>query len=145
MKLTIVPGDLVCVFLGSDSPMILRPDVSGKFKVIGICYVHGLSDSSCLLGPLPKPWRVDVGWDSSALPVYNFVNSSTNERTIEDPRLGPLPAEWKRLQSERVRDDPVAFQKFKNINTDEVMDSDPRLLPEALEPRGIPLITFPLL
>jgi len=125
--------------------MILRSDPSGKFKVIGICYVHGLSDSSCLPGLLPKSWKVDVEWDSSALPVYHFVNSSTNEKTIEDPRLGPLPKEWRRIDAERGRDDPVASQTFKSRNTNEVIDSDPRLLPEALKARGVPLVTLPLI
>jgi hypothetical protein len=94
--------------------MILRLDPSGNFKVIGICYVHGLSDSSCLLGPLPKPWKVEVEWDSSALPVYYFVNPSTNEKTIEDPRLGPLPKEWRRIDAEEI----VTIQwLFKNSRT----------------------------
>lgn len=124
--------------------MILRPDPSGKCKVIGICYVHGLSDASCLLGPLSKPWKVGVEWDSLALPVYHFINSSTNEKTIEDPRLEPLPEEWRRIDAERGRDDPMAVQKFKSRNTNEVIDSDPRLLPEALKARGVPLVTLPL-
>lgn len=34
-------GDLVCVFLGGQTPFVLRPSL-GKYRLVGQCYVHGI-------------------------------------------------------------------------------------------------------
>ena len=49
-----IPDDEVCIILGCQSPLILRPDGRGSRKTIGQCYVHGLMEDEALLGPLPK-------------------------------------------------------------------------------------------
>ncbi|KAI0552267.1 HET-domain-containing protein, partial [Xylaria curta] len=51
-------GDKMCVLLGCDAPMLLRPLESGEFLVVGECFVEGLSMGEALLGPLPKHTRV---------------------------------------------------------------------------------------
>jgi hypothetical protein len=125
--------------------MILRPTSLGRYEVIGECNPHGLSDSACLIGPLPNPWKVQVSWDSANLPFYRFRNSSSGEINLEDPRLGPLLPEWERIEADRNPDDPELFQRFKNKITGEVLNSDPRLLPDALKARGVSLKTFRLI
>ncbi|KAF2501347.1 HET-domain-containing protein [Lophium mytilinum] len=140
------PEDLVCVFLGCNSPMFLRPTLAGRFLVVGCGYVHGLADANALLGPLPEPWIVQVATDNAGGTTYHLFNSITAQ-TIpmsEDPRLGPLPEGWEPVRRNRVRSDPETFGAFRNKITGEEMNSDPRMLPEVLKARGVPLETFQL-
>ena len=73
-----------------------------------------------------------------------YWNSGTNFTSREDPRLGALPAEWESVQQERTPEDPIYFAPHRNKRTGELINSDPRLLPEALIARGIKLETFQL-
>lgn len=135
------PGDIVCVFLGCDPPVILRPQSDGTYQLVGYCFVYGLHDSTALLGNLPKPWKAQVRRQVTTMfrENYQFFNEETGELTDEDPRLKPH-ADWKRVKPDQLgreldSDDPVICDFFKNVRTGEVMNSDPRLLPEALRPR----------
>lgn len=137
-------GDIVCVVLGCQSPLLLRGIASSQFRVIGECSAHGLEDAVGLLGPLPTPWRFQFAFDDSGLEMCQFLNVDTGEETFEDPRLPPLPPTWERIDSERTSDHPDVFQIFKNTITGAIMNSDPRMLPDALRGRGVPLRTFQL-
>jgi hypothetical protein len=126
--------------------MLLRPESSGRFKVVGECYVHGVMNSEGLLGPLPDTWKVQVRFDAAGVNIKRYYcNSSTGVITPDDPRLHPLPPEWERIQAERTSDDPVHFAPFKNKITGEVINSDPRLLPEVLKMQGVDLKPFQLI
>ena len=62
----------------------------------------------------------------------------TGEVSPLDPRLGALPSEWRELpDSDWTPDDPNQAVKFRNVVTGAEINSDPRLLPEALESRGV--------
>ncbi|KAI9876544.1 MAG: hypothetical protein M1830_006285, partial [Pleopsidium flavum] len=41
-------GDKICVLLGGDMPVILRPEWDGRFMLIGECYVHGIMNGEVL-------------------------------------------------------------------------------------------------
>ena len=73
------------------------------------------------------------------------MNLATGEQTLEDPRLEAMPLEWERMTYERTPDDPAYFAAFRNKVTDETINSDPRLSPEALQARGVALETFSLI
>ena len=124
--------------------MMLRPDDSGQFQVVGEAYVHGLEDAVGILGPLPSNWRAIIEGDAIGQPLHRYLNLKTFEQTVEDPRLSPLPPEWKRVAYERSSDDPTLFEVFSNSVTGETIKSDPRLSPEALQLRGVKLETFQL-
>ncbi|KAJ3566576.1 hypothetical protein NPX13_g7083 [Xylaria arbuscula] len=129
---------------GCASPMVLRKQSSGTFKVIGECFVYDLRDASSLLGPLPSPWTVNIGRDQKGSDrVYFFYNPDTETSTCEDPRLGPL-VDWERIQHEWTPDDPEICDFFRHKTTGEVMNSDPRMLPDALRARGVNIETFSL-
>jgi hypothetical protein len=124
--------------------MILRQASPGEFSVVGFCFVHGLMDGESFLGPLPDPWKLRLlSRNGSFVPEY--VNPLTDKQQSEDPRLPPLADGWKMLQRERTQDDPEFFQDFRNEQTGRVLNSDPRLLPEALAERAVPLETFRLI
>lgn len=129
------------VLLGCQTPLVLRPQPGGFFKLVGECYVHGMCDGSALLGHLPKPWVVMVQHGSHGIHSdYRFKNTETGELSTEDPRAGPLPKGWEKLDDvERTSDDPELFKRFRNTVTGKVMNSDPRLEPEALRARGVDL------
>ncbi|KAF2491287.1 HET-domain-containing protein [Lophium mytilinum] len=136
-------GDFVCVLLGCNRPKLLRETASGDFLVVGDCFFHGLMDAESLLGPLPVHLRMELlcpdGFYETA-----FYNASTKERSTEDARLPSLSPEWEITQRERTQDDPFFFREFKNLITGETLTSDPRMLPGALEQRGVTLDTFRL-
>jgi hypothetical protein len=99
-------------------------------------------NGEALLGPLLKPWiaKRDPGTFGTWQP--RFYNSATLEAVgLEgDPRLGPVSDDWENLEN----DDPHRFQRWKSKVTGEIINSDPRLLPQALIERGVKLQTFAL-
>lgn len=123
--------------------MIVRAAEDGCFTVVGPAYVHGLMDSEALLGPIPHPWRVQQIQHEGRFSL-RFLNTETNNLSVEDPRLPALKSEWQRIYRYYTADDPLYFAEFRNVITGQVMNSDPRLLPEALESRGVDLRTFTL-
>jgi hypothetical protein len=42
------PGDVVFVAMGAETPYLLRPRGSGKYQLIGDCYVHGFMDGQAV-------------------------------------------------------------------------------------------------
>ena len=82
-------GDLVAVVVGCYSPMMLRP-AGGHFKVVGECYVCGLSDGEAFLGPIPRPYRALLIWKRSPR-QYTLAcrNRETEDIEYTDPRLPP--------------------------------------------------------
>lgn len=109
--------------------------------------MHGLMDGESLLGPLPAPWQIrmpDWTWGNHHEPEPCYWNEDTKKLSREDPRLGDLPEEWERINVEKKYGDPLLFAPHKNRVTGEVINSDPRLLPEALAARGVKLRTFRL-
>ncbi|TGO11852.1 hypothetical protein BTUL_0100g00310 [Botrytis tulipae] len=135
-------GDYVCVLLGTELPMILRPTPSGEFLVVGSYFIHGLMDGEALLGPIPSPWKTELYRRKDSGYSTHFVKP--NEKTLDDPRLPPLSSEWIEVN----RDDgpwPISKSFFKNVVTGEMMDSDPRMLPQALVERGVELRKFKLI
>jgi len=106
--------------------------------------MYGLHDGIRLLGPLPRPWRVRGGPTKTDRPTFRFFNAETDESTTEDPRLGPLAACWKRIERDLRGDDPIHCDFFRNTQTGEIINYDPRLEPEMLESRGVELTTFSL-
>jgi len=120
--------------------MVLRPTSEGNFKVIGPCFIFGLMEGEALLGEIPAPWTVQY----LGLFDRNFLNKETQEIITQDPRLASLPSEWESVDVTRTNDEPIHFAYFRNKLTGELMNSDPRILPEALEKKGIKLETFSL-
>lgn len=49
-------GDQIYVLLGCDSLLVLRPTTAEHYKVIGECYMHGLTHGTAFLGQLPEGW-----------------------------------------------------------------------------------------
>lgn len=83
-------GDVVCVFIGCHTPMVLRPCGNDQFRVVGECYALGISEGEELLGSLPadirrvyassREWGVHSCWE----------DVRTGERSLMDPRLKVL-------------------------------------------------------
>ncbi|OCK72931.1 HET-domain-containing protein [Lepidopterella palustris CBS 459.81] len=138
-------GDFVCVILGCDMPMLLRPTDESRdtFQLVGICFVPGLLDGESLLGPLPANWKLEMIFrDGSYVPTY--INTSTSHSQPQDPRLQPLDPNWAKTTRDRTQDDPYFLQWFQDVQRSRITNSDPRLLPCALKKRGIILEHFKL-
>ena len=135
-------NDLVCILLGCDSVLVLRPAGNGQYQVVGQAYCYGVMSGEAILGPLPDCFDV----------VYRFVEVADNyqrpyiERETatvleEDPRSGSLPTGWRKIS---FNGDPNRW--FVNDeNGREPTSSDPRLTPEALRKRGVDLKVFEII
>ncbi|KAF2812494.1 uncharacterized protein BDZ99DRAFT_558523 [Mytilinidion resinicola] len=137
-------GDEVCLLLGSYSPIIIRAAGFGRFQVVGEAYIHGLEDAKGILGPMPVGWKVIVTGDALGRPLHRYMSFRTYQQTAEDPRLDTLPSEWERVAYERSPNDAAYFEMFKNNITGGICNSDPRLSPESLKSRNIPLYAIQL-
>ncbi|KAF2099199.1 hypothetical protein NA57DRAFT_56813 [Rhizodiscina lignyota] len=137
-------GDIVCVLLGCHFPVILRPAGKDTYTIAEKCYVPGLQSVEALLGPLPPNYTLQIMNDGVGGHTVQFKNADNDSLASEDPRLGDLPAEWEQLNAVRTRDDPLFFARFRNKETGKVINSDPRMLPGALEARGVKLHSFKL-
>ena len=143
---TMEPGDHICAILGCNHLMILRqmPSPAG-YELVGACSLHGFCDGEAVLGPLPKPWAAAVHRPNAGGQMH-FHNQETDERTHLDPRLGPLPEQWGEIRPESdVVEEFSLASSFKHRGTGEIMESDPRLLPDALKERGIKVEKFLLI
>lgn len=105
--------------------------------MVGSCHLHGLSDAEKLLGPLPAPWRFQVKVGDTGGRVHFFHNPVTGENRTEDPRLQPLPSDWEPVQGGKTDSEAERVAWHRNKDTGQILNSDPRLLPEALEKRGV--------
>ena len=144
--LIIEVGDVVCVILGCMTPMILRRVTpQGTFRVVGECYIYGIMDGESLLGQLPPHWKVRPQRETdNEITVPRYLNTDLNAMSRDDPRLGDLPPEWVRIKQRRTADDPILFAQHRNKLTGEIINFDPRMLPENLRARGVNLETFRL-
>jgi hypothetical protein len=136
----------VCVLLSYRMPIILRsqPASPDQFQVAGSCYLHGIITDESLIEPLPSQFRIQYVRGKFGVNMPHYLNNSIKELADEDPRLGPISPDWERAPAERTSDDPSMFTRFKNKVSGEMINSDPRLFPEALEARGVKLETFTL-
>ncbi|KAF4437259.1 heterokaryon incompatibility [Fusarium acutatum] len=144
------PGDVICVVLGCDFPVLLRPCEDNTWKFLSDCYVWDLEATQGLLGSLPPPWQAQLFYDpvSEHRSYTRYRNPETGRLTAEDPRLEPLVG-WQRVSLEELGrdltgDDPEVYDFFRNTEDGRIVDSDPRLKPEALKSRGVNLETFVL-
>ncbi|KAI0155156.1 HET-domain-containing protein [Xylariaceae sp. FL1272] len=140
-------GDQIFIIPGCDVPLLLRPTSRGKYEVVGDYYVHGIMDGEVLLGALPPSWQINV-WANkrNGRSEHRFNNRDQCLSTRQDPRVDAiaLPDEWENVDFEWSRSDPVHCKKFRNKETGKVINSDPRLFPEALRARGVSLETITL-
>jgi len=121
------------------TPMLLRKTSEGVYNVVGECYIHGIMDGESLLGPLPSAWGICPARNSNGIYVPKYWNFEIDAMTSEDPRLGELPPEWESIKQQRTPDDPLLFAPHRHKLTGEIINSDPRMLPEALRARGVDL------
>ena len=133
------PGDQICIVFGCNAPLILRPDEIGRRSVVGECYIHGRMDGATLLGPLPSMWQNVYRYDAASREYWGgFINHETGESQIEDPRLGPLPTEWRTYSHK----EEGAYNIYINDRTRKRTLYDPRQSLEALRARGVELQDF---
>ncbi|KAI1120293.1 heterokaryon incompatibility protein-domain-containing protein [Nemania abortiva] len=134
-------GDIIFVILGCDTPLLLRHVAKDRYIVIGDSYLHGAMDGEVLLGQLSDEYRINARshFSHASEMVPSYIHKDTGLEQREDPRLEKMPLQrgWEPIEWEWSRDDPVHCCKFRNRDTGEVFNSDPRLFPEALRERGI--------
>ncbi|XMA07805.1 hypothetical protein WAI453_000596 [Rhynchosporium graminicola] len=84
-------GDEVCVLLGCDSTILLRPINDYLHQVVGQSYMSGINTGEALLGPLPGNLRAVNYYDSTAQAFYYaYFNKQSRKIEFRDPRLYTL-------------------------------------------------------
>lgn len=79
--------------------------------------------------------RTSLGYQTA-----HFVNYESKEEVEEDPRLPPLPSPWRRIERDATSEDPWDFvADYENVESGEMLNSDPRMLPGALVENGVKL------
>lgn len=101
--------------------------------------------SEGLLGNLPSEWRMELDQyivgKFGCSPVY--TNSLTGKTILEDPRLGSLTEGWT-LESGDILGG-YRTPQFRNVETGEITNFDPRLEIGALKARGCNIERFRLI
>lgn len=133
--------------------MLLRPLNPQNYLVVGACAVRGLMNGESLLGTIPSPWQAVVQYigpsgpsDQFGVDCLLFRNAATSETTLQDPRLPPLSPEWEITRNFDLHSHLSSryFLYYKNTQSGEIIDRDPRLLSKALVDRGIDVKVFQL-
>lgn len=134
-------GDIVVVFLGSGSPILLRPQEGFRtFSVIGPCYHPGFSESQALLGNDFQGWeRV---WDNSEQSL-TFYQRGLGVR-IGDPRLDKVPFP-EGFGGGMYQEDGTTFFYQMISGSQVTLYDDPRLSEAELKKRGVPVKRFRLI
>jgi hypothetical protein len=79
--------DLICVLLGCQPLMVLRPTEEGTFALVGECYCDGIMDGAPLLGAPPNGFEFAWNNEGSGEPVAAYIDRQSGMLHIEDPRL----------------------------------------------------------
>jgi hypothetical protein len=141
-------GDTIAVLLGHHCPVILRPMdsrcSSGRFRILGPAHVHGLMEGQAVLGSLSPSWKLVVEHTYSTYRLL-FRNAQDGAKTPQDPRLGVLPENWEPIEKEDEARLRYTVQHYRHKVTNEIINSDPRLVLEAVRARGIKVETLVLI
>ena len=133
--------DLVAVIIGCDQLMVLQPMGSEHFQVVGPCFVHGIMDAEGLLDPITKSWQLQRRILTATIYPTSFILAEERSRSkIHDFLL--RRSNGNKPRQKRTSDDLYSFVEFRNTLTGEVINSDLKMLPKALEKRGVTLQTF---
>lgn len=135
----------MCVLLGTNVPLILRPTPGDQFHLVGECCIHGLHDGIGILGPLPSGWSVQAHFDSSGQAKYSYYDGHRGVSTETDPRLPPLPSRFQKREFIRNTDDPIVAECFEDLQTGDLIKHDPRMTSNALRGRGCNIISFSII
>ncbi|KAF5681214.1 heterokaryon incompatibility protein [Fusarium heterosporum] len=135
-------GDVICVLLGTNVPLLLRPVSADQFRLAGECCIHGLQDGTGVLGPLPPGWSVQAHFDPSGQAKYSYYNCQSGVSSENDPRLPPLPGHVQKQELLRTTDDPIVAESFEDYLTGNKMKHDPRMTADALRDRGCNIVSF---
>ena len=135
------PGDFIVVFLGCQSPIVLRPRGDEGYLVVGEAYVHGLMTGEAFLGPLPTNWQRVIRYDETIGEHWDaFIDRGRNIWQTQDPRLGPLPAGW--IEEKHPKQHVCTL--YRDTEKDYVTWNDPRMKAPALRARNVELQEFKL-
>ena len=134
--------DIIVVVLGCQTPIVLRREQNGHYLVVGECYVHQMIAGDTLLGPLPSNWEHFYRYQEQTEKFWDaFLDHERESWQIEDPRLGPLPDAWEKVEHPNQHVFDIFRHKFEDYET----DRDPRMSPESLRARGVRLEEFNLI
>lgn len=97
------PGDVICVLLGLQNQVVLRPMDDGRYKVVGGCFVHGLGFGEAVYGRMPNDFKPVLKFSEKSKGYeWMFRDERTGILDMHDPRLMPLRCREGRYGNERV-------------------------------------------
>lgn len=145
--------DEIAHILGSRWPFVVRPrdNSANEYTIVGFAYVDGDNDREALLGPYPTDYSGVALYDAPSGKWWPMAyHQPTGSSHIEDPRLGPLPEGWTIREHEEQHlwnwyEKPGSEgEEFVAERKEHRLRSDPRLMVESLQSRGIDVKMFRL-
>lgn len=134
-------ADCIVVFLGCQSPIILRPKGDEDYLVVGEVYVDGLMTAEAFLGPLPGNWQHVICYDETIGAGWGaFVDHGRSIWQVEYPRLGPLPEGWVKGNHPLQH----VYACYRDIKEDHANGYHPRMMLPALRAMNVELQEFQL-
>lgn len=104
------PGDVLCVLLGVNIPILLRPTIpepttEQNWQVVGPCNVPGLMSGEAIYGPLPDHYRPVKNMGKYVTMINGIWGNMRDERDgkdITDPTkiLDEMGIRWERHSTE---------------------------------------------
>jgi hypothetical protein len=120
-------GDIVCMILGCQTPLVLREIRQACYQVVGECYMDGIMDGELIFGSLPENYRYELQLHRKDGLWYNkWINTTTGDVEDHDPRLAKFVKEGESadavnigtsshfpfLTSERLKEAGVEIRSF---------------------------------
>ncbi|PMD33030.1 HET-domain-containing protein [Hyaloscypha variabilis F] len=142
-------GDIICILLGCDVPVVLLSHGEERYSIVGECYCHGIMDGSALLGPLPEGFELVWSFDQELRGyIEAYIDRRNGKVQGEDPRLAehPLPPRWRIDISDEDNTD-INFVQENDDGTEKERTAqvDPRMTPDELRKRGVNVVKFNLI
>ncbi|KAI1808216.1 HET-domain-containing protein [Daldinia bambusicola] len=114
-------GDRICVLIGFNVIVALRPMPNEQFVLLGEAYVDRLRIGEGLLGPLPENVQIFLTTHTDKA-IFGFRDKVSHDITFEDPRLKNLPIDLSGYRDELVQDGSAILfvypEVFNSIGVD---------------------------
>jgi hypothetical protein len=135
-------GDIIIVFPGCMSLIVLRETNDSKYKVIGDCLIEEFSHSKALLGLFPDRYGpLFETHDDPSERRYIFRNGDTGEVRAVDPRVEGLRSEAGKDGVRRLYvENPVSGREGRGVRMWTSIDEKEEFLLMGLDVKAFDLI-----
>lgn len=107
--------------------------------------MHGIMFGEKFLGPLQPSYRIQLSTGNDGRLVPHYLNTTTMERSNQDPRLSLIVDEWEEVPINGEPDHAIRRTDLHNKINGKIINSNASFYAEVLTARGMKLETFTLI